>query len=278
MKKMDLLPKVDFHVHSAYSPEDQCEGFTIPVMCKLADKLGIKYVLLTDHWEPSTDVSIFENARRDIEGCRKRYKVNVLLSAEISAINSKGETAIDLRMAKEILDIVSVSPHHYGWQGSGGVCKKILPDILEDARNMVISLAENEYVDFILHPQIIGNLIEKRPIPKEYYQQMMAAVKKSNKVVECTSIRMLRAHMKHLTGGENHEWWSEKVMKDYSGFIQAIVENDVRFAIGTDAHNKRYPNDDAPWFGETQQTISLLTKYGIHKKNLWIPHLKGVRK
>ena len=46
---MDMLNEVDFHVHSIYSGEEQCKGFTIERIFKLAKGLGIRYVGLTDH-------------------------------------------------------------------------------------------------------------------------------------------------------------------------------------------------------------------------------------
>lgn len=285
-----LASQIDFHVHTAYSGEEQSEGFTIPRMCELADKKGIKYVLYTEHWKRPEQVKLFKQIREEIEECKKKHEVKVLLSAEISIINSKGETAIDLKLAKGILDIVSASPHHY----YDGVTKQLLPDILEDARDMVIKIAENKYVDLILHPQIINNVLDARPIPNGYYQQMMKAVKENGKVVECTSVQMLKAVTQSMVEGRAPKWWqnlakehfgtainkgwgwwSKKIIQDYSNFIQAVVENGVKFVIGTDAHNERLPDcfGNHPWFGETQETVTLLEQYGVDEKNLWIPHL-----
>ena len=189
------------------------------------------------------------------------------------------------------MDIVSVGPHHY----YDGVTKQLLPDILEDARDMVISVAKNKYVDLILHPQIINNVLDPRPIPRQYYQQMMRAVKENNKAVECTSIQMLKAVQQAMVEGRaSKSWqdsakkylgeaiekgwseWSEKITNDYSNYIKAVVESGVKFAIGTDAHNERLPNcfGNHLWFGETQETVAFLKQYGADEKNLWIPHLE----
>lgn len=291
MEKLNLLSKIDFHTHTAYSGEEQSKGFSISRMCELADKKDIRYILYTEHWKKPEQIDLFKKIRGEIEECKKKYKVSILLSAEINVINSKGETGIDLKLAKETLDVVSASPHHY----YDGVTKQLLPDILEDARDMVINIAKNKYVDLILHPQIINNVLDARPIPVEYYQQMMRAVKENGKAVECTSIQMLKAVQqsmvegraskswqdsakKHLSEAIEKGWgeWSKKIMQDYSNYIQAVVENEVKFVIGSDAHNERLPDyfGGIPWFGETQETVALLEQYGVNEENLWIPHLE----
>lgn len=291
MSKISLASQIDFHTHTAYSGEEQAKRFTIPKMCELADKKGIKYILYTEHWKKPEQVNLFKKIRKEIEECKKKYKVRILLSAEINVINSSGKTAIDLKLAKETLDIVSVGPHHY----YDGVTKQLLPDILEDARDMVINIAKNKYVALILHPQIINNVLDARPIPKNYYQQMMKAVKENDKAVECTSIQMLKAVQqsmvegraskswqdsakKHLGEAIEKGWgeWSEKITNDYSNYIKAVVESGVKFVIGTDAHNERLPDyfGGIPWFGETQETVALLEQYGADERNLWIPHLE----
>ena len=298
---MDLLSKIDFHVHSEYSREEQSKGFTIPKMCELADRKGIKYILYTEHWRRSEELKLFKKIRREIEACKGRYKAKVLLSAEINIINSKGETAVDLSMAKEVLDIISVSPHHYPGErerteNQPGMTRQLLPDILEDARDMVISAARKPEVQLILHPQITGQVVDIRPVPKEYYYQMMEEVKKNDKAVECTNISMLRAVVeslvmrrndlpldwkkkaeKNMGNSKDISWWRNKLMADYSNYIQAVVETGVKFVIGTDAHNERMPDflGGLSWFGETQDAIALLKKYGVDESKLWIPHLEA---
>ena len=157
---------------------------------------------------------------------------------------------------------------------------------MEDARDMVINIAKNKNVDLILHPQITGNVMDKRPVPKEYYYEMMQVVKKNDKAVECTSIQMLELYVKFLTKGKDWNWWSQKLVEDYSNYIQAVVESRVKFVIGTDAHNERlafgesggipWPRADSshPWFGATEKTVDYLRKYNANENNLWIPHLK----
>ena len=299
MVQSNLLSKIDFHVHSEYSAEEQCKGFSIQKICELAEKKGIEYILLTDHWKSSTDIGIFGKARQDIKICKKRFpKVNILLSAEIDIINSKGETAIDLELAREVLDIVSVSPHHYLEYYTGGSTRKLLPDILEDAREMVVNASKIEGVALILHPEMTDMLttfdIEEgpigRPISNEYYYDMLKIIKENNKAIECTSIQLKKAVIKHLLKGEgpawwqkyvkpliknqDENWWQRKIMNDYSNFIKAVVDTEVKFVIGTDAHNERFPQwlGNGPWFGMAQEeTITLLKKYGAKQENLYLP-------
>lgn len=101
--------------------------------------------------------------------------------------------------------------------------------------------------------------------------------------------RRIRMHIVLL--GKNWKWWSHKIEIDYSNYIQAVVEEKVKFAIGTHAHNKRLAHNQSGkgigWFqaksslscfGTTEETVALLRKYGIDERNLWIPHLGRVMK
>lgn len=269
-----LLSKVDFHVHSIYSREDQCTGFTIPVIYDLADEMGIEYVLLTEHWD-GIDLDMFKKIRKEIEEYKKNHKTTIFLSAEISVLNSKAELQGDIRKVRPLLDVIAVAAAQYKDKS-----KQLKEDIYEDARDMVINLCKNKDIELLLHPQVVGQCgkigLDKRPYPVEYYHQMMQAVKENNKVVECTSIQILRSYMKFRVKDEERNFYEKKSIEDYTHYIQAIIKNEVKFTIGTDAHNRLLPPkyDSLPWFGVTDETISLLMKCGVNENNLWIPEVK----
>ncbi|MFA6715146.1 MAG: hypothetical protein WC082_11750 [Victivallales bacterium] len=268
---MDIFSQIDFHTHAVHSGEDQSQGFTIPVMCNLADRKGIKYVLYTEHWTMPGQIDLFKKLRAEIEECRKKYEVKVLLSAEIDIIGPNGETAVDLDTAGEILDVVSVAHHCTVTAGQPP------PDILKYAGEMFVKSAMDSRVRFILHPQIIGNIINENLLGRNFYREMLSVAKENDTAVECTSIRMLKRWIRYLTNGKNPDWWEKKLLKDYENFIRAVVESGVKFALGTDAHNEKMPDflGGGPWFGETRETVALLRKYGADESKLWLPHLEA---
>ena len=266
-----LLSKVDFHVHSIYSKEDQCAGFTIPVIYDLADKLGIEYLLLTEHWD-GIELDIFKKIRGEINKYKKNHKVTIFLSAEISVVNSKGELLGDTRKVKPLLDVIAVGAAQYKDQS-----KRLKEDIYEDVRDMVVNLCKREDIELLLHPQIVGQSgelgLNKRPYPVEYYHEMMKAAKENDKVVECVSIQMLRPYIKFRVKEGEWNFYEKKLMEDYTHYIQAVIKNGVKFTIGTDAHNRLLSPKmgNLPWFGVTGETVNLLRKHGVDEDNLWIP-------
>lgn len=255
MEPRSLLEKVDFHTHSEYSGEDQCQGFTIPRMFELADEIGLRYVSLTEHWGPTTDPAIFHQARREIDELNRVHQVKFFLSAEIAVLDSEGRLAVEATEAKKVLDFVSVGPHPLNSD----------PD---EVKRMVLSLTENPEITVILHPHVlgVGNTWIDLQEPDEFHREIVGAIKAAGKIIECPEIEMLASH------AESRGQSKEKIASHYRAFLKQVASQSALFTLGSDAHNERmWWYDNRPWFGNVAETAKLLRQYGVKEENLWIP-------
>lgn len=276
-----LMDKIDFHVHSNYSP---CASgdFTILKIFQTADELGLRYIMLTDHWTVDTDPNIFIRERKEVNSLQKDFRVKVILSAEIDVLNSEGKLAADLAEAREILDVISVAPHHYF---SDRVEKPSdLSQIPEYGMEMLISLTKNKDIKVILHPDIayfdvgalkVMGLKDVFPIPQNYYREFMKAAKEAGKVLQLIGCFHNWVKLEALARG-----WSEEivsaVLKKHDIFMEEVVKSGVKFVIGTDCHNEYFMIGGKiiageQWFGRTAEAVKTLKQKGINENNLWIP-------
>ncbi|MCD6510430.1 MAG: PHP domain-containing protein [Thermoprotei archaeon] len=263
---MNMLNEVDFHVHSIYSGEEQCKGFTIERIFRLAEELGIRYVGLTDHWHADTDPSIFVKERREVEKLNEAYRgrVKVFISAEIDVIDHECRLAADLDLAKKLLGYISVSLHYNPkWSGKAGY------DLIEDAVSMTIRLLEEPDITVILHPHMIDvAYYAGKPVTRSAFREFIEVAVDNKKVLEIPELSMVRAYYCDVL-----KWLpSSEVKKQYEVFIREIVRSGCLFTLGSDAHNEtRWFDNDRPWFGYLEETIALLRKYGVDESNLWLP-------
>jgi len=251
----------DFHTHTEYSAEAGAKGFTLARLFEVADKLGLRYVGYSEHWHQDSSPDLFLRIREEVEQLQPRHKVKVFVSAEINALNSRGDMTYDPVKAAEILDYVSVAISHHREQ--------LKPDYVEDTLEMIDVVSRIPAVTMLMHPQIVyGHKLKHvdAVIPQAAYDQIIASVVQRGKIIDYPSVEMSERYLRRLGYSE------EKLAiarKSFENFTKALVGQGARLAPGSDAHNELYHDGASRWFGNNRASWELLQAYGFEPGRLW---------
>ncbi len=260
----------DFHTHTELCGEEQAQGFTLEKLFETAEALGLRYVGYSEHWHPATSPDLFRRIRNDLERLQPRFRVKIFLSAEIDVLNSLGDLAADPVEAAELLDYLSVAISHYGHPG----IEQLHEDKVEDTLAMINAVCQIPEVTMLMHPQIVygKNLKDiDRVIPYNLYNEAMTTIAENHKVIDYPSLDHSMGYLRYLG-------FSPKALanarKSFDHFTRAVVENGVRLAPGSDAHNVNWvltplPDGSTRWLGNNQASLNLLQAHGYREDQLW---------
>ena len=260
-----LFQHCDFHTHTELSGEKQASGFTLEKLFTTADALGLSHVGYSEHWKLSTPPDLFLRIRDEVERLQPRYRVKVFVSAEIDALNSRGDLSCDIDEAEKILDYVSVAISHYGAPGA----EQLLPDRVEDTVATIKAVCRIPAVTMLMHPQIVyGHSLKEigSEIPADIYADVMETIVAHNKVVDYPSVQMCRSWLGGLGLGEDKLAIERK---SFGHFTHQLVLHGVKLAPGSDAHNIYWHDGPDRWFGNNEQSLALLESHGYSGDQLW---------
>jgi len=254
----------DFHTHTEFSGEDQSRGFTIAKLFETADELNMRYVGYTEHWHTATHPDLFLRIRDEVERLQPRFRAKVFVSAEIDALNSKGDLSVDPVKAAGVLDYVSVAISHYGAAGA----EQLKRDRVEDTVAMIEAVCRIPEVTMLMHPQIVyGRSLAEfdRAIAPDIYAGVIRTIGQSGKVVDYPSVSMSESWLTRLGYGP------EKMAiarESFTNFTKALVDRKAWVSPGSDAHNVLYA-DGSQWFGNNRASYELLQANGYGEDRLW---------
>ncbi|MBW2980092.1 DNA polymerase/3'-5' exonuclease PolX [Candidatus Woesearchaeota archaeon] len=195
--------KGDIHTHTDWS--DGAES--IEAMAKAAQRLGHRYIAVTDHAGQLKIANSLDEKRvlkqiNEIEKLNKRFgNFRILTGVEV---NIKGDGSLDMKdSVLNKLDIVMGAIH----SGFKNPKEKIM--------KRLITAMEDENVDAIAHPT--GRKIGKREPYDVDFDELFDKAKETNTALEINA-------------------WPERLdLNDVN--VKAAVEAGVNLVIGTDAHN-----------------------------------------
>ncbi|MFH1086653.1 MAG: hypothetical protein V1772_12940 [Chloroflexota bacterium] len=254
----------DFHTHTDLSGEAQARGFTLAELYRVADELGLRVVGYSEHWHVDTPPDLFRRIRDEAERLAPRHAVRVFVSAEIDALNSRGDLACDLVLAAGLLDYVSVAISHYGARGS----EQLLPDRVDDTVRMIEAVCALPHVTMLMHPQIAyGRSLDHiaAPVGEDVYAHVLGCVAASGKVVDLPSLRMNRDWLATIYAPTKLAIAEES----FQHFARQAVAQSVRLAPGSDAHHIWWHDGVTRWFGNNADSLELLRAAGWRASQLW---------
>ncbi|MDD5489913.1 MAG: DNA polymerase/3'-5' exonuclease PolX [Candidatus Moranbacteria bacterium] len=206
------LPKIveyaevlgDLQMHTTYSDG----AHTVEEMAEVAQKLGRKYIAITDHVghlkiAGAMDVATIERQWREIEKLNKKIKkIKILKGCEVD-INPDGTIALpDKYLAK--FDVVLGSIHSNFKMSRADMTKRL------------IRAMENPHVDIISHPT--GRVIHKRSGYELDLEEIFRAAARTKTILEINSYPD-RLDLNDLN-------------------IRRAIEHGVKLSLGTDSHSK----------------------------------------
>jgi len=206
------LPKIieysdvisDLQMHTTYSDGTH----TISEMAEVAQKLGRKYIAITDHVghlkiAGAMDVKTIERQWREIEKIdRKMQKIRILKGCEVD-INPDGTIALeDKYLAK--FDIVLGSIHSNFKMSRADMTKRL------------IRAMENPHIDIISHPT--GRVIHRRSGYELDMEEIFRSAARTKTILEINSYPD-RLDLNDLN-------------------IRRALEHGVKLSLGTDSHSK----------------------------------------
>lgn len=255
----------DFHTHTEFSGETQARGFTLKTLFETADKLKMRYIGYSEHWHISTSPSLFCRIREELTRLQPYFRTRIFFSAEIDALNSRGDLAVDPAEAAKILDYVSVAISHYGAEG----VEQLKKDKIEDTLAMIQAVCRIPEVTMLMHPQIVygANVNEiDRIITRDVYADAVRAIVENNKVVDYPSVEMSQDYLRLLIPSSIKLSQAEQ---SFSNFTRTLIAQKARLAPGSDAHHIYWPGSSKKWLGNNQASLQELGNNGYNEEQLW---------
>ncbi|MEK7565341.1 MAG: DNA polymerase/3'-5' exonuclease PolX [Patescibacteria group bacterium] len=184
---------------------------TIEEMAEAAMKIGLEYILITDHTKSlamtgGSDEKKLEKQMAEIDKINKRSKFQdtgfkILKGAEVNILKDGSLDIDDKTLAK--LDVVGVAVHSLF----------NLPKAEQTKR--IIKAIENPNVDILFHPT--GRIINKRPAYEVDMEEIIKAAKRTGTVLE------IDAFADRLDLKDEH--------------IRMAIEAGIKLSIDSDAHH-----------------------------------------
>ncbi|QLH76603.1 PHP domain-containing protein [Halosimplex rubrum] len=227
--------RADLHAHTTYS-----DGSPLPEMCRAAEAAGLDAVGFTDHCIVVDDefgrrerydlVETYERRREAIERFRPRTDLTVYDAAEVSYVaDAEAETA-DLLAAAEF-DYTIGSVHfagEYDYTTASGYADASEAErraAVERYFDAVVAAVDSELFDVLGHLDLPERMAPLRGHARRSdYERVAAALADSETVPEINAGRV------HDSLGRAHP---DPAMLD------AFLDRDVRFVLGTDSHSPR---------------------------------------
>ncbi|MFA6693569.1 MAG: PHP domain-containing protein [Bacillota bacterium] len=196
--------KGDLHMHSNYS-----DGVTsILEMAKKAKSVGYVYIAISDHSKSLTVANGLDDKRlleqgQEIDDLNQEREIGIWIFKAIE-VDILKDGSLDLsNQTLERLDFVTASVH-----SAFRMSKTEMTD-------RIIKAMENPYVHSIGH--ITGRLLGRRPGYELDWERIIKAAKKTHTALE------LNASPERLDIAEE--------------FLGAVIENNIKIVINTDAHS-----------------------------------------
>ncbi|MCD6539013.1 PHP domain-containing protein [Candidatus Bathyarchaeota archaeon] len=273
---LSLIDKVDFHVHVA---ERYPYKYSVEEVIREAERRGLSYMTLTDHWRPyDPDPCTFLWERREID--RIKTKVKVFLSAEVDIVDSEGHSPVKPSLHKEIIEAMDYlsAASHLGEPWTCEYGKSRIPmdklEIIEYEHKKHLSILRNEMFDVILHPygstvawlyrEGYAKTFSLKEIPEVYLREFAEYAALYGKGVEINNVP-LAAEKEGVKG-------YERITEGYETFIKILLEKGAKLTIGSDCH---YCDKHWHWPGWTKEAVQIIKRCGGSDEDLWLP--KGIR-
>jgi len=237
-----LLPRIDLHVHTAYS-DGTC---SVEEAVQAAGLRKIELLAIADHYNETQSLP-----RRLTKGGLKSY-LNALETADVLKgveveIFWDGEVSISKDTAK-LLDFVIGGVHNldgrYSWDEDKPVLNETL--FVENLRVALIKAMETGLIDVIAHATWLPEVIraEAKLIDEKWIRSVVEAASTNEVAIEL-----------------NSTW---KVPDE--NFVRECIRQGVKLSIGSDAHIKSM-------VGEIGYPLQVLKVVGATKENLYVPRL-----
>ncbi|MBR9683215.1 DNA polymerase/3'-5' exonuclease PolX [Candidatus Woesearchaeota archaeon] len=192
--------KGDLHMHTTWSDGDD----TIEEMARAAQKLGYKFIAISDHAGPLKIANSLDEKRitkylKAIDRVQKKVKIKILKSLEVD-IKKNGDLSIKKQTLKK-LDLV-LGAIHSGFK---------TPDMTK----RICTALENNHINILTHPS--GRVIQKRAPYSLNFDKLFETAKATNTFLEVDAFP------------------NRLDLTDVN--IKAAIEAGCKIAINSDAHN-----------------------------------------
>ena len=247
--------QIDFHIHTAESPSRG--AIALDEVIQTASKKGLRCIGLTDHWKPETDPLIFSEERELIE--RANTELKIFLSAEVSPLNIQGDTAVDPKVHRDILekmDYLSAGPHQHEETLTKGKA-----EIIARSHTMLMNILKDDLFGYVLHPwvTVIADLFSRghiqlpsfEEIPEKYLDEFVEAAAFYKKGIEIYSPAV------------------EVPVEGYDWFVKKLLKAGVKIGVGSDTHQKE--DNERGISKTTQAAVRLIKSFGGDRSSLWLP-------
>jgi histidinol phosphatase-like PHP family hydrolase len=246
MSKNELFSRCDFHIHTHLS-ECALDQMRAPAILDACKRRGITRLGITDHINPSTDASILDVDREELDALDTSVETYLGCEAEILSV---GKHTVNDGM-KQSLDYVAIAANHFQ-----GPWVEQPPDntafgIACHHLDMFAYACSLDFVDMIVHPMCdvagVHDTTGFEALTEADLTPPLVEARKNGIAVEISPRALVTEGMPFRLR-----------------FYSLCRRLGLKFAFGSDAHALRN-------VGQTQVLADLVSRIGITDSDVWLP-------
>jgi histidinol phosphatase-like PHP family hydrolase len=215
----------DFHIHTEYC--GHAGGMRVKAIIRRAEELGLSSIAITDHIFESSDRSVIEQIRSDVNAAQSKLKVYVGAEVDVDADYADGRLVTD---DFEGLDYVIAGFHyvptvgHYPWSREDRRLDE--KTFLEVWESSLLGIVSRPGIHTLAHP---GRMLAACMDLEVYFEHGLCVFEKAAQLSAKNNIAW---ELNELTGHRLPPHWQEQWYRLYEIALNA----GVKIVYGSDAH------------------------------------------
>ena len=256
-----MLKGTDYHIHTKYL---KCadETMTVPAIVRRCEELGLTSIGIADHLNFRENYYQFAYIKQDVVALDT--DLEVFFGVEINLLNGEGEIPYDEAMRDALGFEFAIGGPHGAYVDHDDRTK-----IVETHHRFLCQFAADPLIDVVVHPWWFNK--------GEFEEKGLRWFEDMSDIPDELTIEFAEIARQHQTAIEvnprasyESPRYGDRFHEDYKRYIALLNEQEVTFALASDAHNIKS-------LGASRRGDAFLEELGVPDERIWTPENAKVK-